>query len=271
MNARTGPWTKVALTVMAVLTLAPFVWMVISSLKTFAETMTMPPTLLPDNPTLDNFVTVTERIPFFTLLWNTIVVSAAEVVLTVIIASLAAYALSILDLPGKGIILVALLAVMMVPGEIFMIPQYQIIAALGLTDTLTALILPSVFSVFGAFLMVQTFTSIPKEMVEAARLDGAGHFTTFFRIVLPNAKGGMTALAVITLLGSWTSLLWPIVVNRSMDKFTLGPGLAMLRGSFFTESNIMMAAGVMAAIPMILFFLLIQKQFIQGITQSGMK
>ncbi|MGO1543078.1 MAG: carbohydrate ABC transporter permease [Gulosibacter sp.] len=251
--------------------MAPFAWMVLSAFKTFAETMMAPPTLIPQDPTLDNFAAVVERIPFFTLLWNTIIVSAADVVLTVLIASMAAYALGVLDLPGKNVILVALLAIMMVPGEIFMIPQYQIIAAMGLTDTLVALVLPSVFSVFGAFLMMQTFSSIPKELTEAATLDGAGHFTIFFRIMLPNAKGGMTALGVITLLGSWTSLLWPIVVNQSLDKLTLGPGLAMLQGSFFTESNLMMAAGVMAAIPMIFFFFLIQRQFIQGITQSGIK
>jgi multiple sugar transport system permease protein len=279
MTTETSPpiWSRsntpytIALVVVGGATLLPFVWMVLTSFKTTRETLRFPPTFLPEEWSADSYARVFESIPFTTQLLNTVVVTIATVVLTVVIAAMAAFGLEIVRVPGRSLILIALLTVTMVPGEIFMIPQYQIIAWLGMTDTLVALVMPNVFSAFGAFLLAQQFRTFPRELVDAARLDGAGYLRVFFQILLPNAKAPITALAVMTMLSSWSDLLWPLVANRSPDKLTLGPGLAMLRGTHFTDMPLLMAAGVMAALPMVVLFLLMQRQFTQSFAQSGMK
>lgn len=264
------PYT-LALILVGGATLLPFVWMVLTSFKTLPETLQFPPTLLPEEWTPASYARVFETIPFATQLLNTVVVTTATVVLTVVIAAMAAFGLEIVRMPGRNAVLIALLTVTMVPGEIFMIPQYQIMAWLGLTDTLVALVTPNVFSAFGAFLLAQQFRSFPRELVEAARMDGAGYLRIFRQILLPNTKGPLTALAVMTMLTTWSNLLWPLVVNRSPDKLPLGPGLAMLRGTYVTDMPLLMAAGVMAALPMILLFLLMQRQFTQSFAHSGLK
>jgi multiple sugar transport system permease protein len=160
----------------------------------------------------------------------------------------------------------------MVPGDIFIIPNYAIISGMKLTDTLVALILPSVFDVFAVFLLYQFFRGVPRELIEAARLDGASHLRILITMVIPIARGGIITVAILTMLSEWKELLWPIVVNRSVDKLTLGPGIAMLRDSYgTTDYNVLMSAGVLAALPMVIIFLVLQKQFIASVARSGMK
>jgi len=159
----------------------------------------------------------------------------------------------------------------MVPGDIFIVPNYAIISAFGLTNTIVALFLPSIFDVFGVFLLYQFFRAIPRELVEAARLDGASHFRILTMVVVPLAQGGLVTLAILTILSEWKELLWPIVVNRSVEKLTLGPGIALLRGSYTTDYNILMSAGVLAALPMVIIFLILQKRFIASVARSGLK
>jgi multiple sugar transport system permease protein len=211
------------------------------------------------------------RIPFWTLLLNTIIVSAGRAIGTLVICSMAAYALAIIKVPGAQVILLLILALIMVPGDIFIVPNFAIIASFRLTDTLLALFLPSVFDVFGVFLLYQFFRGVPRELVEAARMDGASHLRILATIVVPVARSGVVSLAILTVLSEWKDLLWPIVVNRSVDKLTLGPGLALLRGTYTTDWNVVMAAGVMAALPMIVIFLILQKQFIASFARSGLK
>jgi multiple sugar transport system permease protein len=159
----------------------------------------------------------------------------------------------------------------MVPGEIFIIPVYGIMSDLGITNTLTALIIPDTLDVFAVFLMYQFFQSIPKSLIESARLDGASWFKIYYRIVIPLSKASMTSIAIITALGSWKQILWPIIVNTNLEKMPLGPGIARLQGMFFTEYNLVMAADVLAVIPMLVIFLFMQRQFIDSIANTGGK
>ncbi|OKL48375.1 hypothetical protein BSR28_01340 [Boudabousia liubingyangii] len=250
---------------------APFLWMLSTALMTTAQTLEQPPNPIPSPPTLDGTKEVFSRLPFLTLLGNTILVSIGRVVGTVLICSFAAYALAIIKVPGSRLILLLVLSLIMVPGDIFIIPAFEIISSIKLTNTLVALFLPSIFDAFGVFLLYQFFRGVPRELIEAARVDGASHLRILFTMVFPIARSGLISLSILTVLAEWKELLWPIVVNRSIDKMTLGPGLALLRGTYTTEWNVLMSAGVLAALPMIIIFLFLQKKFIASIARSGLK
>lgn len=264
-------WTYLAIGAVGLTILAPFAWMVITALMTTNQTLQIPPSLLPSPATLDGTREMFDRIPFFTLLWNTVLASAGRVLGTLVVCTLAAYALAVIKVPGSRIILVTVLALIMVPGDIFIIPNYAIISEMKLTDTLVALFLPSIFDVFGVFLLYQFFRGIPRELIEAARMDGASHLRILSTIVVPLARSGIITLSILTVLSEWKELLWPIVVNRSIDQLTLGPGLALLRGAYTTDWNVLMSAGVLAALPMVVIFLVLQKQFIASVARSGLK
>lgn len=268
---RVSWWTYLVVLIVSLIIVLPFAWMVATGLMTTGQTLLVPPNIIPSPVTLDGAREVLERIPFGTLLLNTVIVSVGRALGTVIICSMAAYALAIIKVPGSGIILILILALLMVPGDIFIIPNFAIIAKLHLTNTLVALVIPTVFDVFGVFLLYQFFRGVPRELVEAARMDGASHLRILATIVVPVARSGVLSLSILTVLFEWKELLWPIVVNRSADKLTLGPGLALLRGEYITDWNVVMAAGVMAALPMIIIFLILQKQFIGSIARSGLK
>ncbi|MFJ9893491.1 carbohydrate ABC transporter permease [Streptomyces sp. NPDC091280] len=264
-------WTYTLIAVVGLLALAPFAWMISTALMTTGQTLQVPPKLLPSPATLAGIKEVFERLPFGTLVLNTALVSAARVAGTIVIASLAAYALAVIKVPGARIVLITILALIMVPGDIFIIPNYAIISSLHLTNTLTALFVPNVFDVFAVFLLYQFFRSIPRELVEAARMDGASHLRILVTIIVPVARSGIITVALLTVLSEWKELLWPIVVNRSEDKLPVGPGLAMLRGTYTTDYNVLMSAGLLAALPMVIIFLLLQKHFIASVARSGLK
>jgi len=268
---RVPRWTYVMVVVVGLLILAPFAWMVATALMTTSQTLQATPSVIPAPATLDGVHEVFNRIPFLRLLTNTVLVSVGRAVVALIVASLAAYALAIMKVPGARIILLVVLTLIMVPGDIFILPSFSIIAGLHLTNTLVALALPNVFDVFGVFLLYQFFRGVPKEIIEAARIDGASHARILFTIVIPIARGGLIALAILTVLNEWKELLWPIVVNRDVDQLTLGPGLALLRGTAVTDWNVLMSAGAMAALPMIVIFLLLQRHFVSSLARSGLK
>jgi len=272
LETRSRWWTYGIVAIVALATLGPFIWMIATALMTTSQTLTVPPQLIPAPATLDGAKEVFDRIPFATLLLNTILASAGRVIGTLVVGMLAAYALSVLKVPGTRVILVVILGLIMVPGDIFIIPNYAIISGLKLTDTLVALFLPSIFDVFAVFLLYQFFRGVPRELIEAARMDGASHLRILITMVVPIARGGIITVAILTMLSEWKELLWPIVVNRSVDKLTLGPGIAMLRDSYgTTDYNVLMSAGVLAALPMIIIFLILQKQFIASVARSGLK
>ena len=184
---------------------------------------------------------------------------------------MAGYAFARIDFPFKNVIFIILLSVLMVPGQIFLIPQYLIVQKMGLLDSIPALFIPNLFSAFGTFLLRQFFMSLPKELEEAALLDGCNRFQIFGKIMLPLVKPGLVSLAIFTAKFAWNDFMWPLIVNTSTKKMTLGPALSTLQGQYITQYPMQMAGAVMAVIPIIVLFFIFQKQFIEGVAQSGIK
>lgn len=261
-----------ALVIGAVLMILPYVFEVLTSLKTYEETTSLPPTLFPAVPQWQNYVTVsTSTFPIFVQLGNSIVVTAARVAGQLLFASLAAYAFARLSFPFKRTLFAMLLSVLMVPGQLFLIPQYQIMQAVGWLDTLQALAVPGMFSAFGVFLLRQFFLGIPKEIDEAARLDGANPWQIYWMILLPMVRPALAALGLLTMVSAWSDLLWPLIVNSSPDRLPVSVGIASLSGQYTTQFQLVMAAAVIASAPVILAFLVGQRNFVRGLTAGAVK
>lgn len=255
----------------AVMMLFPFIWMLLTALKTKTEAIQVPPTIVPETFHWENFVKIFEIFPFGKFYMNTIIATIVITVGQVFFCALAAYAFARLEFPFKNLLFMLLLSILMVPGQIFLIPQYLIIQKLGLLNSIPALFLPGLFSAFGTFLLRQFFMTIPKEVEEAAIIDGCSRIRIFFTIILPLSKSALISLSIFTLLYGWNSLLWPLIVNTSSDKMTLSAGLASLSGQYGTDYPMVMAGSFLACIPLIIAFLIFQKQFIEGIALSGGK
>jgi multiple sugar transport system permease protein len=255
----------------ALVMIGPFLWMVITSFKTLGESTRMPPALFPNRIIWENYADVTRLLPFFDFYKNTVLMAGGVMLGQLIFCSMAGYAFARIPFPGKNVIFVLFLSVLMIPPQAFLIPQFLIMKELGWLNTMQGLIAPGLFSAFGTFLMRQFFMSMPMELEEAARLDGCTHFGVYRRIMLPLAKPGLVALAITTVITSWKSLLWPLIVNNSIDRMPLSAGLAYLQGQYITNYPVLMAAGVLALIPVIAIFLLLQKHFIEGLTFTGLK
>jgi len=253
------------------ITLGPFIWMILTSFKTFEDSIRLPITIIPREWYAGAYPNVWGRFPFMSFYFNTFAVLIITVVLQVFISSLAAYAFARLEFPFKNALFIAALALLMVPGQIFLIPHFQIMVNLGLTNTLTALWLPRIFGVFGTFLLRQFFMSLPKSLDEAARIDGCNFFQVYWLILMPLMKPALLSLAIITGLNSWRELLWPLIINTSPDRMTLSAGLAMLIGEHTTVWPHVMAASTLAVWPMIIIFFIFQRQFIEGIAITGTK
>lgn len=253
------------------LTIFPFLWMILTSFKTQLESIKIPVTILPKEWLIENYFSVFKVIPFAKMYMNTVVNAAVVVTAQLIFCSMAAYAFARLEFPGRDIIFGILLSVLMIPSSFFIIPQYQIIQNLNLLNTITALFLPNLFSIFGTFLLRQFFKSLPKALEDAARIDGCSDFMIFYKIMLPLIKPGLVALGILTLRFAWNDLMWPLIVNTSERKMTLSAGLSFLQGQYVTEYPLMMAGAVMAVMPLLVLFTIFQEQFIEGIALSGVK
>lgn len=264
-------WFHLALIIVTISTIGPFIWMLLTSLKTYEETIQVPLRWLPDTLQFVNFKIVNDKYPFLILYKNTIIVVVATVISQVLFASMAAYAFARLNFPFKNILFLLMLSLLMVPGQIFLIPQYQIIVNLNLNDTLTALVLPHMFSVFGVFLLRQFFAAIPQELEDAARIDGCSNFRIYWQIMMPLVVPGLVAMGILTMINSWKELLWPLIVNSSIDKMTLSAGLANLIGEHTTYYEQVMAGAVISVLPMIIIFAFFQRKFVEGIAQTGIK
>lgn len=247
------------------------VTVILTSFKTVGEAMQIPPTIFPKKFLTDAYSSIVTALPFGRVYLNTIISTVVTTVVQVLFCSMAAYAFARIEFPFKNAIFVLVLSVLMVPGQIFLIPQYRIVQSLGLLDTIPALFLPNLFSAFGTFLLRQFFMSLPKELEEAALLDGCNRFQIFGRIMLPLTKAGIVSLVIFTAKFAWNDFMWPLIVNTSMDKMTLGPALSTLQGQYTTKYPMQMAGAVMAVIPIIVLFFVFQKQFIEGVAQSGIK
>ena len=249
----------------------PFLWMILTSLKTYAESIHVPPVFIPKDFQWGNYKEVFGLLPFFKFMYNTIIITVLRTVGQLFLCSLAAYAFARIEFPGRNFLFLLALTVLMVPGQVFLLPQYMIMVKLGWLNSLQAVIVPGLFSAFGTFLLRQFFMGLPKELEEAARLDGCNHFQIYWRIMLPLAKPGLIALGIFTTLWSWNELMWPMIVNSSPESMTLSVGLASLQGQYLTNYPILMAGSFLAILPMLILFIFLQKQFIEGIAVTGGK
>lgn len=252
-------------------TIGPFVWMFLTSIKTYEETIRIPPTLLPAIPQWHNYRIVLDKFPIGILYFNTFFTVTVVVIGQLTISAMAAYAFARLRFPGRDILFIVILALLMIPGQTFLIPHYIIMVKLKLTNTLPALFIPRLFNVFGVFLLRQFFLVLPKDLDDAAKIDGCHHFQIFAKIILPLSKPGLSALAILTSLWTWQELMWPIIVNRSIEKLTLSAGLAFLIGEHTTYYEQVMAGGILAIWPMIIIFFIFQRQFVAGLTAAAIK
>jgi multiple sugar transport system permease protein len=263
--------THAVLSLGALVMLFPFVWQLLTALKTMPESVRVPPTFLPQEWNWAAFGQVFTALPFGEMLGNSVLNTVGRTLGQLVFCSLAAYAFARMQFRGKNVLFAVFLSVLMVPAQLLILPQYDIIQRLGLLNSVPALFLPGMFSAFGTFLLRQFFMSLPKELEEAARIDGAGSFRIFWSIMLPLVRPALAALAVITAMWSWNDLLWPLVVNTDPATMPISAGLTSLEGQFQTNYPILMAGSLIASLPMLILYLLLQRHFVQGIALSGSK
>ena len=265
------PW-HLFLAPLAVVMLLPLVWMVVTSLETQAQTFHFPPILWPGTLRLENYANVIRESEFGRWFWNTTVVTVTIVVSNLVLCTLAAYAFARIRFLGRGVIYFVLLATLMVPLQVVLIPTFLIVKDLGLLDRLGALIVPHLASVFGIFMLTQFFRTLPVELEEAARIDGASRLSILLRIVVPLSLPALATLAVIQFMWTWNEFLWPLVtILTNQSAFTLQLGLATFQGAHNTQWHYVAAANIMSMLPIIVLFLLAQRYFVRGIATQGLK
>ncbi len=265
------PIIHIILIIGAISMLTPFIWMFLTSLKTLTEATKIPTVIFPRHLQWSNYTEVVKLLPFGMFYLNTIIMMVARVAFAVIFSSMAAYAFARLKFPGRNFFFMLVLIQMMVPSQIFIIPQFLIVLKLGWLNSIKALIMPGVVSAFGTFLLRQFFIGIPIELEEAAILDGCNKWQIYTKIMMPLAKSGLIALGIFTSLFAFKDLMWPLIVNMSTDKMPLAAGLASLQGQYMTHYEQIMAGSMIAIWPMLLIFIIFQKQFIKGIASTGSK
>lgn len=268
-----GAWWIYALLILGIILLVgPFIWMVLGSFKTTGELRSVPPTWWPENPTLANYRDLFERQNFVRFFINSSVVALFVTAGNVIFCSMLGYALAKLNFPGKKILFAVVLATLMVPAIVTFMPLFVLVANIGLVNTHAGMILPFLAGAFGVFLMRQFIGGIPDELLDAARVDGAGEHYIFWRIVMPLCGPALATLTILTFLASWNSFLWPLVVATSQDMFTLPVAIAFLAtGQAETNVALLMAGSVVVIMPVIVVFILLQRHFTQGIAMTGIK
>lgn len=249
----------------------PFVYQILMSLSTNTEIQQIPPSFIPATWQFSNYMEVFTRLPFLQQFGVSLFITLLRVIAQLILCSLAGYAFARMRFPLRGVLFGLLLAILMVPGQSYLIGQYQIIRAFGLLETPWGIVLPGVISAFGVFLMRQSFINLPVELEEAARLDGCNPWQTFWRVMFPLAHPGLFALAITTTLWSWNDLLWPLIVTTREESMPLSVGIATLAGQHSSEYALMMAASVMAMAPIFVLFFSMQKHVIAGLATSGLK
>lgn len=264
--------TYTALVVGLLLTLMPFIWMALGSFKTQGELLQRPITWWPQNPTLDNYERWLSQLNYGQYFTNSIVVAVAVVLGNIIFCSMVGYALAKMQFPGKKVLFALVMLTLMVPGVVTLVPMFVLVSNMGLVNTYPALILPFLAGPLGVFLMRQFMLGIPDALIEAARIDGAGEFRVFFRIVLPQCGPPLATLSILTFLGSWNNFLWPLVVAQTENMYTLPVALSLYSvGSNGTYYGLLMAGSVLVVTPILILFLFLQRYFVQGIAMTGIK
>ena len=263
----------VALALVTFLMIFPLIIVVIVSFTPNAVTQTWPPKIIPSAWTLDNYTSLFQRLPIGRELLNTIVFAGAVTIISLFFDSLAAYGLSRVDFKGRGILLAVLIATMMIPAMALLIPVYKLLGSMGLVNSYLGIIIPRMADVGGIFLLRQFFISIPKDLDNAARIDGAGEFRIFAQIILPNAVPAILTVGMFNFMGNWNALLWPLIMTSKPETRTITAGLAMLtgHGSSVTPYGVVMAGALISALPLLIVFFFVQKRFVEGIAMTGMK
>lgn len=259
------------LAAVSVVFIIPFIWMLTTSFRTQGDLAANPLTLWPEAITLENYHNVWERIPFGRQFINTTLFAGTVTIVSVVLDSMAGYAFARFDFPGKNALFVLVLITLMVPVQVTFIPLFSLLVDFGWVNTLHGLIIPRVADAFGIFFLRQFFVGLPKDLEDAARIDGASEPRIFFRIMLPLAGPAVLTIAMFNLLANWNDLLWPLMVTTSPDMQTLPAGLALFRGQHVTDYGLLMAGSVLALLPMIVAFFFVQRRFIEGIATSGLK
>lgn len=260
-----------ALIALTVTTLTPLIWMLSSSLKIDSEVFTIPIKWIPENPRWSNYVKVWEKIPLLKFTFNSLKLTVIITVIQVITSSFAAYGFAKCKFKGRNVLFLLYVATMAIPWQVYMLPQYSIMNSLHLVDTHIGYILMQSFNAFGVFLMRQAFISIPDELLEAARIDGLSEYGIFARIVMPLSKSSITTLVIFTFVTIWNDYMGPMIYFNTESKKTIQLGIKMFIGQYSTEYGLVMAVSVLALVPVLLIFLIGQKQFVQGIANSGIK
>ncbi len=256
----------------SVIMIVPFLWMLLTAFKTQGEATSISPfVIFPAVWQISAFKEVWKNMNFFMLYKNTLLLIFWRVICACLTATMAGYAFARLEFRGKNLMFSLVLFQMMIPGQIFIIPQYMMISALHMNNTIFALVFPGLVTAFGTFLLKQGYLGLPRDLEEAARLDGCNIFQTFLYIMSPLTRSSLVALGIFTAVFAYKDLMWPLVVNTSNDKMSLSAALATMQGQYSSNYPQLMAASLIACVPMILLYLVFQKQFIEGIATSGGK
>lgn len=255
----------------SVIVMIPFFWMVSTSLKSKGALMALPIEWIPAEPTLDAYEKVFSRFPFLRAILNSLFITVSYTVITVLSASMAAFAFTKIRFPGAGAVLNIYLASMMIPTQVTLIPLFVIMNRLGLINTYPSVILPAMFRAFGIFMLVQQMRSIPDDFIEAARIDGASMFRIFRTVVLPLCGSSIATLTITTFMESWNDYLWPLLMLTDKNKMTLTLALNSLNGQYGTEYNVLMAGSLISMIPIVIVYICAQKHFKQGVMAGGVK
>lgn len=255
----------------SILTILPFVWMVCSSFKTNVEISSLTQTFFPQSLNFDNYIQVLERFEFLKYFMNSLIYALVITAITIYTSAISGFVLAKYQFRGRQLLFAFILLTMMVPGVVTIIPRYTMMQTLGWLDTYKALVLPSMFTAFGIFLMRQACMSIPDEMLDAARIDGAGEARVFHGIVFPQLHNSIVSIAIFQFLWAWDDYLWPYLVIRTEDKQLLSVALNLFSGRYSTDYAGLFAATAIAIVPVIVFYLIFQKRFIEGVSASAVK
>ncbi|WP_025717858.1 carbohydrate ABC transporter permease [Paenibacillus sp. 1-18] len=268
---KTFQWfVAILLTVGGLLMVLPFAWMILSSFKTEGEVTKIPPTIWPEHFTLENFKILFDSMAFGTYLTNTLVIVLASF-FGLFLNAMAGYGFAKFKFKGRGFLFYLVLATMMIPGQVTMIPVYLILNQMGLTNTMMGIVLPGLVGAFAIFLFRQFMSDIPEELLEATRLDGAGEFRTFLQIVLPISTPILAVQGILTFIGGWNSFLWPLIIANDEKLYTLSVGLSLLKGQNESQFALQMAGSTFMVVPIMIIFIVFQKYIIENYTISGIK
>ncbi len=265
-------WTYGLLSAIALVMLFPLLWLLSTALKSPGENIfQFPPQLFPQQPTLDNFIEVWQANPFGTYLFNSIVVAVLTVSLNLLLCSLAAYPLARLNFRGRDTIFAIVVSTIAIPFQIVMIPLYILTVQLGLRNTYLGLIFPSIASAFGIFLLRQAFRGVPKELEEAARMDGCSELGVWWNVMLPAVRPALVTLAIFVFIGAWSEFLWPLIVLDRPEYYTLPLGVATLAGAFSLDWRLVAAGSIISIAPVLLLFVFLQRYIVPTDAGSGVK